>query len=297
MSDRSRHPETLSQREKWHSLTTPGQRIRYIWDYYKLPILIACIGIYILGYAVFRHATHKDTVLYAALVNVSVGEQMEEALSGGFLAVLDDAVSAEDVAGSDSSAPGAAGSGSSASGAESSSNQDSGTGSANETDVSGRQVRLYAGWYLTDDPSNEQYEYVYATRMKVLACIDDGQLDVVLMDQEAFDAFAQNGYLSNLETFLAEEAPELLDSLQPFFVDNIEILEDNAQDVALDPSLEYDSVTDSYPMAISLDDAPLIAEAGFSDTVYFGILKNTPRREMAATYLDYLFTGYDSRPV
>lgn len=245
MSDRSKHPENLSGKEKRRSLTTPGQRIQYIWDYYKLPILIACIGIYALGYTVFRHAMRRDTVLYTALINVSVGDQLTDKLSEGFLAGMDNAADG--------------------------------------------QVRLYTGWYLTDDPSSEQYEYVYATSIKVLASIDDKQLDVVLMDQEAFDAFAQNGYLANLETLLAEEAPELLTAFQPLLTENMEILEDNAQEVALDPSLEYYSVTDSYPMAVILDDAPLIAGAGFSDTVYFGILGNTPRREMAVAYLKYLF--------
>lgn len=256
MSDRSRHPETLSRREKWHSLTTPGQRIQYIWDYYKLPILIGCIVIYALGYAVYRHATSKDTVLYTALINVSAGEQLTEALSGGFLASLDGAEEA---------------------------------GSGSKTGAAGRQVQLYTGWYLTDDPSSEQYEYTYATRMKVLASIDGEQLDVVLMDKEAFDAFAQNGYLANLETLLAEEAPELLTAFQPLLVENIEILEDNAQDVVLDPSVEYHAETTSYPMAIVLDEAPLIARAGFSGTVYFGILGNTPRQETAVEYLKYLF--------
>lgn len=271
MSDQSRHPENLSQREKWRSLTTPGQRIRYIWDYYKLPIVIACIAIYIPGYAAFRHLTHKDTILYTALINVAAGEELTEELSGGFPASL---------AGKDN----AAGAGDPAGGGR-------GAGKAGAADG---QVRLYTGWYLTDDPSAEQYEYSYATRMKVLASIDGEQLDVVLMDKEAFDAFAQNGYLVNLETLLAEEAPELLTAFQPYLVENFEILEDNAQDVALDPSVEYHSVTDSYPMAIALDDAPLIAGAGFSGTVYFGILGNTPRKETAVAYLEYLFADNNS---
>lgn len=276
MSDRSRHPETLSQREKWRSLKTPGQRVQYIWDYYKLPVLMAGILVYVLGYAAFRYATHKDTVLYAALINVATGGQLTEELSGGFLAYLDSAAGAENAVSEDDDA----GMGDPAGRA----------GGVGRSDAADRQVRLYTGWYLTDDPSSGQYEYTYATRMKVLASIDDEQLDVVLMDKEAFDAFAQNGYLTNLETFLAEEAPELLTAFQSLLVENIEILEDNAQDAALDPSVEYYSVTDSYPMAIVLDDAPLIARAGFSGTVYLGILGNTPRRETAAAYLKYLLT-------
>lgn len=237
--------ESYTEREKWDSLDTPG-RIRYIWDYYKLPIVIACILLYIAGYSVYRHFTHKDVFLYTALVNVAAGENLTAKLNDGFLAT-------------------------------------------EQVDTSKNELRFYSDWYLTDDPASEYHEYTYATRMKVLAAIDGEQLDVVLMNQEAFDAFAQNGYLCNLEELLKQEDAELYSALQPYLITNMEVLEDNAQDVVLDPSLEYVSETTEYPMAVDLNEcSPAIREAGFEASVYLGIIGNTPRTDTALEYLRYL---------
>lgn len=222
------------------------KKLQYIWDYYKLPIAVGLILLYMIGYTVYRHVTHKDTVLYAGLINVSVGSDLEAQLGEGFLA-------------------------------------DQGV------DTSKNTLNLYTGWYLTDDEMNEYHEYTYATRMKVLAALDSEQLDVVLMNREAFDAFAQNGYLYNIEELLQETDPALYEKLKDAVVSNMEILEDNAEDMVFDSTLEYVSETTEYPMAIDLSEAGMIRDAGFEDTVYFGIVGNTPRRDTAVAYLRYLF--------
>ena len=92
---------------------------------------------------------------------------------------------------------------------------------------------------MTDDENNIYHEYTYASRMKILSTIDAEQLDVVLMDREAFDAFSQKGYLSNLDELLAEEAPALHQQLAPYFVTNTVILEDNSEDLLFDDSAVY----------------------------------------------------------
>ncbi len=238
--------ESLTEREKWDSLST-SKRIQYIWDYYKLPIVITLIILYIIGYMVYRHVTHKDIVLYAALANVNAGETLEEQLTDGFLA-------------------------------------------DQQIDTAKNDMTLYSGWYLTDDPSSEYHQYTYATHLKILASIDNEELDVILMNKEAFDAFAQNGYLYNMEDLLQETDPSLYEKLQPYLVTNMEILEDNAKDMIYDSTLEYVSETTEYPMGIDLAEASMIKEAGFEDTVYFGIIGNSPRTETAVEYLNYLFS-------
>ena len=40
-----------------------SSKIQYIWDYYKVPLFIAALVIYIIGYIGFRYATHKDILL------------------------------------------------------------------------------------------------------------------------------------------------------------------------------------------------------------------------------------------
>lgn len=157
-----------------------------------------------------------------------------------------------------------------------------------QTDLSGEDFRLYTGLYLTDDADSPYHEYTYASQMKILASINAGQLDVVLMDKEAFDAFSQNGYLCNLEKLLSSSP--LHNDLKPYLVTNTAILEDNSIDLALDPSVAYQAVTDEYPMALDLSQQGLIQEAGFTDTVYLGIIENSPRKKMAINYIYYLFS-------
>ena len=47
------------------------KKVQYIWDYYKLPLAVLCIVLYAAGYMLYGRITHKDTVLYTALVNVA----------------------------------------------------------------------------------------------------------------------------------------------------------------------------------------------------------------------------------
>ena len=66
-----------------------GKKMQYIWDYYKLPITILCIVLYVIGYGIYGRLTHKDTVLYTALVNVNAGADLTGGLTSDFLESLD----------------------------------------------------------------------------------------------------------------------------------------------------------------------------------------------------------------
>lgn len=147
---------------------------------------------------------------------------------------------------------------------------------------------LYTGLYLTTDESNPYHEYTYASRIKLIAAIDTETVDIVLMDQEAFDAFSQNGYLYNMEEFLTEADPKLYRDCQDLLRENIVILEDNAEEAALDRSASYTAETQKYPMALELSHTPLLKGFGFTEPVFLGIIKNTPRKEEAAEYVRYL---------
>lgn len=146
-------------------------------------------------------------------------------------------------------------------------------------------VKVMRGLALTDNLQEVDSSYVYASKVKILAAIENQQLDVVLMNKEAFDAFSQNGFLTNIETFAKEHG---LSQLESSFISNIEILSDNADEVIADPTAEYRSETISYPMGLDISSFPLIQAAGFPDHVYLGIIANTERGENAAAYITYL---------
>lgn len=223
------------------------KKVQYIWDYYKLPLVVLCIFLYIIGYSLYGHFTHKETVLYTALVNVSVSDSLSEQLSTSFLDYL-------------------------------------------EEDISKNTMQLYTGLYLTDDETNPYHEYTYASRMKILASIDSEQLDVVLMNKEAFDAFSQNGYLCNLEELLSDQDAALYNRLKPYLATNTIILEDNSIDLQFDSSLTYEAVTEEYPVGLDLSKADLIHRAGFDDTVYLGIIQNSTHKDTAVNYVQYIFS-------
>lgn len=221
---------------------------QYIWDYFKLPLAVLGICLYVMIYMAYRNFTDKDPVLYTALINVNAGETLTRQLSEDFL-------------------------------------------TATGMNASQSSLHLYSGLYLTDDESSTYHEYTYASQMKILASIDGELLDVVLMDQEAFDAFSQNGYLCNIDELLSRELPALYKDAKPLIVNNTFIVEDNAFELQFDSSIPYRAVTEEYPMGIDLSKVGCIKQAGFEDTVYFGIIANSPRKDTALAYLQYLFHG------
>lgn len=66
--------------------TLHGRRkLQHILTYYRLLLLVICIFIYFVTYNIYRHLTHKDVLLYTALVNVVAGEDLTGQLEGDFL--------------------------------------------------------------------------------------------------------------------------------------------------------------------------------------------------------------------
>lgn len=240
-----------AEREKLRNLHG-AKKLQYIWDYYKFPMVVCGIILYIIAYSIYGKVTHKDIILYTALVNVTAGENLTEDLSSNFL-------------------------------------------ESGQIDPVKNELYLHSGLYLTDDENNVYHEYTYASRMKILAAIDAEQMDVVLMNKEAFDAFSQNGYLCDLEKLLAEEAPELYQEIKPYLITNTSILEDNAIDLYFDNSITYHAETEDYVMGLDLSTSPLIAKAGFSEPVYLGVLSNSPRKTTAVSYIQYLYQFSPSR--
>ena len=234
-----------SQEQETFKALDGRQKLQYIWDYYKLPLAVLCIFLYIIGYSLYGHFTHKETLLCTALVNVSAGETLTEQLNTGFL----------DFTGADPKK---------------------------------EQLELYTGLYLTDDENSPYHEYTYASRMKILAAINNKELDVVLMNKEAFDSFSQNGYLCNLEELLAAEDTALYNHLKPYLITNTIILEDNSVDTVLDPSVAYEAVTEEYPVGLDLSQTGRVSKAGFDDAVYLGIVSNSLRKDAAVNYIRYL---------
>lgn len=63
----------------------PAKKLEHIYLYYKWPILLALIVLVILGSVLHRQITAKKPVLYVAAANVSMGEDLQDALRNGYL--------------------------------------------------------------------------------------------------------------------------------------------------------------------------------------------------------------------
>lgn len=116
-------------------------------------------------------------------------------------------------------------------------------------------VYLYNGLLLSEEADQQ---YVYASRMKIMGALAADQLDVVLMDAEARDAFLEEGYLADLRT--------------------------------VDPGLADQPGLDGSGLWLDVSDAPMIQAAGFPDKVYLGVIIQAPHPEEAAAFIRYLLS-------
>lgn len=185
-------------------------KLQYIWDYYKLHLILILVAVLIFISVLHQKLTTKKPFLYIGAVNVVAGEELTHALTNGFIET-----------------------------------------SSYSPDK--YEIIYYSGLYLTENSSDPDYRYAYASEMKILASIEAKKLDIVFCDQKAYEAFRSNDYLLDLDTLFSAE-----ESSNPIFPEKI-------------------------------SDSHFFIEAGFKEDVYVGVIKNTPRLETTKEYLRYLW--------
>ena len=73
--------------DTWRKLKGTA-KLQYIWDYYKIPMFLIFVALYVAGYLIWRSATAENPQLYLAYVNLEVGETLDHNLTEGFLDYL-----------------------------------------------------------------------------------------------------------------------------------------------------------------------------------------------------------------
>ena len=149
-------------------------------------------------------------------------------------------------------------------------------------------VLLYRNMYISADPAEADHQMAYASRLKLMAVINGKLLDMVLMNREALEVLSAAGYLMDLSG-PAEEG-WIPDGMRQYLTENVVVLKDNAIEYRLNEADAYQEVTELRKNAIDLSEIPVISGAGFSDSVFLGIIANTPRLEKCADYLKYLLS-------
>ncbi len=81
----SLNPEERRQRRGEFRRMDLADKLSFLFTYFKLPILLGLIALILLGGGIHRWVTHREPVLYAAYINVSVGEALEARLNEDFL--------------------------------------------------------------------------------------------------------------------------------------------------------------------------------------------------------------------
>ena len=236
-SERAENREALAAM----SLT---QRLDHIFEYYKFPLVLILIAVVALGSMLYYRLTRRETLLYVACTNISVGETLDSALGEGYIRTI----------------------------------------GANPRKS---EVRLYHSLYLSRDATVQNHEYAYASQLKVMASMANGQLDVLLMNREAYDIMSTGGYLLPLEDFLSEDAA-LSARVSGRLTENTVILEDNDIEHRLDESIAYQAVTEEVANGILISAFPLFARANFSGDVYLGVVGNSARTDAVLQYIEYL---------
>lgn len=153
-------------------------------------------------------------------------------------------------------------------------------------DARREEVYRYYGIYLSEAQDSVDHQYSYASRLKTLAAVDAEELDVVLMNQSAYDLLSNSGYLLDLESALTER-PEL-SAVTDDLSRNVVVLEDNRIEVELNEADEYEAVTEEVANAIDVTGL-LSDDESLTGTVYLGIIANTPRLDTALALIAYLY--------
>lgn len=148
-------------------------------------------------------------------------------------------------------------------------------------DTRREEVYLYRDLYLSEDADALNHEYAYASKVKLGGAISAEKLDLVLMNQEAYDIFSRQGYLLELTA--------LPDALSASLVENEVILSDNSVDYLLGNAAQEQVITKTVSNALAVSSLPLFRDAGFDGALYIGVISNSPRPEEAKAYLRYLF--------
>jgi len=237
-------PEERAARKDSFRKMSPADKADYLYTYYKLPILLGLIALFLFCSTVYGQLTKKEAVLYTACINVSVGDELGSQLNGGFLSAIG-------------------------------------------ADLRKAEVYLYRGAYLSDNPSMENHQYGYASKLKLMAAIEAKQLDVVLMNREAYDIFSQKGYLLDFHSLLSPDG-SLYHRLEPHLMTNTVIIEDNAIEYTLNEASRYQAVTEDAVNGLDVSAFPMFQEAGFPDSVYLGVIANSPRFPGVIQYIEYL---------
>ena len=155
-------------------------------------------------------------------------------------------------------------------------------------DLRKQEIYEYRDLYLSDSPAEENHAYAYASEMKLMGAVNARELDLVLMNREAYDLLSARGYLLDLGALRDGEDPELYRALTPYIEENTVVLSDNSLEVTLGEAEQLNQVTEQVKNGMDLSGLPVFRAAEIDGSVYLGVVANCPRLPAVRAYLRYL---------
>lgn len=149
------------------------------------------------------------------------------------------------------------------------------------------EVLAYKDLYIDEDPASENHQFVYASKMKILGAISAKQMDIALMNDNAYDQLSSSGLLLKLDV-LKETDPQLYAQLEPYFLTNTVILSDNSVEYNLNEASVYEAETTEETNGIDVSSFPVFRDAGIDGRLSLGIIANSTHIGNIAAYLGYL---------
>lgn len=161
---------------------------------------------------------------------------------------------------------------------------------AADADPKRNDVYTYTGLYLSDHPAEENHEYSYASKLKMLAAINAKQMDVVLLNREAYDICSHSGYLLDLSEFLQQEAPDLHELAASCLSENDVVLSDNAIEMELGTADAYRAEVETVVNGLEVSGLPAFRTAEFQEPVFLCVIANSPRLSEILDYMGYILS-------
>lgn len=76
--------ERAARRESFRQMGF-REKLDYVFSYYKIEIVLVLVAAVVVGDFAYRQVTKKEALLYSAYINISAGEDLDAALSTGFV--------------------------------------------------------------------------------------------------------------------------------------------------------------------------------------------------------------------
>lgn len=231
---------------------TPKQKLQYFWDYYRWPTIIGiCLFCAAVSF-IYHLVTAKDTALYGAFLNCYATEESSAPLLEEFMELAD-------------------------------------------IDPTKEEILIDTSMMISEDAMDDA-SYNAVQKMTVL--IAASELDMIAGNDFAFERYVYTGSMADLREILS---PEQIAAYEPYFYymdmavyEKIEEARDNLDDLSGIPypdPRDPESMEDPVPVGLFLEYTDKLTDrySFMGESATLGVVANSPRKETAALFIDYLF--------